>query len=70
VSEGTQDLGFSTAAYVLAGGEIVGPFTTEGYVYGCYGCSGYLAWQRATAAGGCDWYTIQQAYARQDDANW
>ncbi len=55
---------------VLAGGEIaVGP-SAVAQVYGCYGCDGNLAWQRATAPSGNGWFTIQQANPINTDGQW
>jgi hypothetical protein len=71
VVKASVDLGFSTSTASVAGGEINGDGTTNsGHLYGCYGCSGNLAWQRATAPGGASWFTIQMSNPLNDDGRW
>lgn len=64
------DLGFQTSGLSVAGGEL-GPGTvTSGHLYGCYGCNGNLAWQRATLPASQSWVTIQSSNPLNDDTRW
>lgn len=67
----TADLGFSIAGLTVSGGEINGSGNqSSGHLYGCYGCNGGIPWQRATAPGGTQWFTIQQSNPLNDDGRW
>lgn len=71
VTQATFDLGFDVAWLTVASGELTGTGNTgSGHVYGCYGCNGNLGWQRATAPGGSQWYTVQQSNPLNDDTRW
>jgi hypothetical protein len=65
------DLRFSTSEDSVSGGEIAGTgATASGHLYGCYGCNGNLAWQRATAPASAAWTTIQSSNPLNDDGRW
>jgi hypothetical protein len=65
------DLQFNYSTFSVAGGEINGAGnTSSGHVYGCYGCNGNLAWQRATAPASASWFTIQASNPLNDDGRW
>lgn len=68
----TQDLGMATASKIWAVGELTQAGTVaivRGTLSACYGC-GNLLWQRATAAGGTQWFTVQSALAENVDGSW
>jgi hypothetical protein len=65
------DLQFTSSQDSVSGGEINGTGATDsGHLYGCYGCSGNLAWQRATAPASASWTTIQSSNPLNDDGRW
>jgi hypothetical protein len=65
------DLKFQTSTESLAGGEIGGTGAqTSGHLYGCYGCNGNLAWQRATLPAAQSWFTIQSSNPLNGDGRW
>ena len=65
------DLQFSTSATSASGGEIGGSGNqNSGHLYGCYGCNGNLAWQRATLPGSASWFTIQASNPLNSDGRW
>ena len=71
VVKASADLSFSVSSSSESGGEINGTGANNtGHLYGCYGCNGNLAWQRATAPGAASWYTIQSSYPFNDDGRW
>jgi hypothetical protein len=65
------DLGFQISTNSVAGGEI-GGFGNQnsGHLYGCYGCNGNLAWQRATLPASQSWFTIQASNPLNSDGRW
>jgi hypothetical protein len=65
----TKDLGVSSMDLVKGGGEFNG-LPNIGTAYGCYGCNGLMAFQRATAPGGSNWYTIQGGTVQNTDFCW
>jgi hypothetical protein len=65
------DLKFQTATRSVASGEITGSGNqSSGHLYGCYGCNGNLAWQRATLPASQSWFTIQSSNPLNDDGRW
>jgi hypothetical protein len=71
VVKARADLQFSASTYSNAGGEIGGDGNqSSGHLYGCYGCNGNLAWQRATTINGGSWVTIQSSNPLNGDSRW
>lgn len=66
----SEDLGFQTAPLIVAGGELGSGNVTTGHLYGCYGCNGNLAWQRATLPASQSWVTIQSSNPLNGDTRW
>jgi hypothetical protein len=71
VFKARADLGFTASSMSVAGGEIAGPGNqSSGHLYGCYGCNGNLAWQRATSINAGSWFTIQASNPLNGDGRW
>jgi hypothetical protein len=71
VTKASGDLQMSHSTRSVSGGEINGSGNTNsGHLYGCYGCNGNLAWQRATAPASASWFTIQSSDPLNDDTRW
>jgi hypothetical protein len=65
------DLQFQTSTNSVSGGEIGGGGNqSTGHLYGCYGCNGNLAWQRATLPASASWFTIQASNPLNGDGRW